>query len=637
MKIFMPRSTSQSKIKPGESFYLYVNGPWIQSHHIEKWRSEYGASDEVEKATDSELLKSILSLPTTSYLKPTTATDHLRIFRSIWIQKTPSKEEDFIRICMNQLMNASNSRDIAHWFGWACKSGIPTLLNFSVDKESRPPYFIRPSISPGTLLLPLNYYIDPDMKQSDVWSAYIRFVTTCSIELGLPFLVKAIEAESELARYIHSSPDSDPLEKKGSTFGHWNSEFEWTSFAEGATIQSWTSRLWILNSPDTIQAILRWICKVNEEHVIAVLALHLIKYASIHLRSSIRDSAQALFGKALRGVSKLAPKNILYLSVVKEVLPSVLCTYYSEQQKGTNLKNIYTLVDHLRDSTLSILDHTRILFKRTRRQTLEKMHRMKVQIGKGFNNSLPNITYTPESIVHTLLTLGSETMSQSMKTTGHPIDPKEGIYPCFQVNASYYPERNEMVLPWGILQEPFYSKTAPIGWNYGGLGSVIGHEITHAFDLEGSLYNARAIFKDTWTRKNRNTFRKQTRKVSSFFHKFKHYNKRLDGAKTLSENWADLGGLKIALGGLNVELEARHTSPDMRREAYRNFFIAYATCWRTLIRKQSLLHSMMTSVHAPAEDRVDRIVPQFQEWVDAFDIQETDPLFMKPKDRLHFF
>jgi len=223
------------------------------------------------------------------------------------------------------------------------------------------------------------------------------------------------------------------------------------------------------------------------------------------------------------------------------------------------------------------------------------------------------------------------------KSTGHPAHSKDGIYPCFQVNASYFPETNHIVLPWGILQWPNYCKNAPLGWNYGGLGATIGHEMTHAFDLEGSLYSPRGVFKETWTRKNRATFTKQTRKVERFFGKFKHYGKAVDGKRTLSENWADLGGLKIALNALKADLDSMKVSASIRKEAYRNFFLSYAVSWRTLVRKEKLLYAMMTSVHAPAEDRVDRIVPQFQEWIDSFDIQEGDRLFIPEGERLKFF
>ena len=628
------------RIRPGDGFYIYVNGKWLNTHHMKDWQSEYGTSDEIEKKTNSDLLKSILSLGTKLVnLRPMTPEGHLQLFRHIWTKSKVSSEEDFLRICLDNLMISTSPDSMGRFFGWLCRSRVPTLIQISTAKEEDKPYFIRSSINPGNLILPIKYYTDSSLRDSETWKAYIKFVSVCSIELGLPFLVKAIEAETQIANKIKKHSDGDTIEKNGYSLVKWAHGFEWNAFMEGLHVDpQWLSRLWIVNAPNIVGAILQWVCTAETESVAAVFALHFIKFASIHLRPSIQAATENLFGNSLMGLQKTSPKNLLYLSSVKEILPSVLCTFYSKQQsKIHKIDDIEKLVNRLRDSTVSILKRSTLFSKPTYRQTIEKVHRMKFQIGKGFKNALPDVTYTPDSILHTILTILSDTTNVLMKNTGKSANRIDGYYPCFQVNASYYAELNSIILPWGILQEPFYSTNAPLGWNYGGIGAVIGHEITHAFDLEGSLYNARAIYKDTWTRKNRDAFQRQTRKVDKFYSKFKHYGRKIDGKKTLSENWADLGGVKISMNALNSELDSLGVSDKIRRSAHRNFFIAYATSWRCLIRKKKLVLSMMNSVHSPAEDRVDRIVPHIQEWVDAFDVNQSDALFLEPKDRLKFF
>ena len=323
---------------------------------------------------------------------------------------------------------------------------------------------------------------------------------------------------------------------------------------------------------------------------------------------------------------------------MKNILPAALCNLYSKGQGGSNiLKDIEELMNSLRNSTISIMKQATIFSKKAHSSTIEKLHRMKFKIGKGPSNPLSKITYNSDSIIHTSLSILSQATRDLVKYTGRTVSPENGFYPCFQVNASYYLETNHIIMPWGILQWPFYCKKAPLGWNHGGIGTTIAHEITHAFDLEGSVYSPRGIFKETWTRKDRKVFRKETRKVSKFFKKFTHYGKHLNAEKTLSEDWADLGGIKIALHALNCELDMISPTVEQRKEAHRNFFIAYAISWRTLIRKQKLLFVISESIHSPAEDRVDRIVPQFQEWVDAFDVKPGDKLFIPVKDRLKFF
>jgi predicted metalloendopeptidase len=221
------------------------------------------------------------------------------------------------------------------------------------------------------------------------------------------------------------------------------------------------------------------------------------------------------------------------------------------------------------------------------------------------------------------------------------VDRKKVAYPCHIVNASYYENLNHIIIPWGILDDPFYldgsTKEAPLGWNYGGIGATIAHEITHAFDLEGSHYNPSAKYKEWWTKTDRNHFKSRTRKIGKFFTKFQHFGVHLDGKKTLSENWADFGGLMISLDALKKEIDHMKVTEEKRMEAIRTFFTSYAVSWRDLIRKKNALYAIEKSVHSLAEDRVDRIVPHFQEWYDAFNVKEGDALFLPVKDRLKFF
>ena len=326
------------------------------------------------------------------------------------------------------------------------------------------------------------------------------------------------------------------------------------------------------------------------------------------------------------------------LSDLKAVLPDALCNVYSKEQHDASVvADMKHLVSKFKESAANIMGHTKMFPKHIKSKTIEKIRRMKFEIGRTKPAPIPKISYNPESLLHTIVSIQSARLAALLKITGNPATHSESIYPCFEVNASYYPESNDIIIPWGIIQWPYYCKNAPLGWNHGGIGATIGHEMTHAFDLEGSMYSPRAQFKNWWTRKVRQQFVKQTRKVAKFFTGFQHYGKHLNGRRTLSEDWADLGGLRISLDVLKAELLAQKASEEEQKNAYRQFFISYAASWRTLSRKKKTMLAMMTSVHSLAEDRVDRIVPQFQEWVDAFDVQPTDKLYIEPSKRLAFF
>jgi putative endopeptidase len=624
---------------PGDGFYTFVNQTWLKANKVPEWRGAFGVSDEMTNKTDKELLQILHSLPDlkSTNMKPKTPKEHLQLLGYIWKNKDEKREETYLQVCLHSLMAYKNTADIARFLGWMVRCSISTVLNIGAREEIQSPYLVRATLSTGSLLLPLKYYLEPALKKTDVWKAYEEFISICSIELGLPFLYKAIDAEQHLAPILNKSFRHLAQNKKGSSLTTWVPGFEWSAFMEGLDIDTkWKSRIWTINSCERFKDVLKWVSSVNEELVISILAIHLIRTASPYLRSSIREAYSKLYEKALMGVSSDPPYEHRMLSDIKTILPDALCNLYDKEHRDNRiLSDVKTLVEELRESAIDVMSETEVFSKSTKSKVKEKLHRMWFELGKGTQAPLPDITYTADSLLHSIFSVYSSRTQLITSMTGKPADKIHSMYPCFITNASYFEESNHIVIPWGILQWPFYHLNAPLGWNHGGIGATICHEMTHGFDLEGSLYSPRATYKEWWTRKNRLTFKKQTRKVSKFFSKFKHYGKKVDGEKTLSENWADLGGLKISLHSLNKLLEGK--SEEEKKEAHRNFFISYAVSWREITRKKSMLYSILTSVHAPAEDRVDRIVPQFNEWVQAFNIKETDTLFVPEGKRLRFF
>ena len=614
----------------------------MQTHKIPVWKSEYGISDQITDKTNKELLEILHSLPhlNTTNLTPTTPNEHLQLLGYIWKNMSAESEEAYLQICLHQLMGFKDVSDIATFLGWMIRCSMPTIISFSVGRELDSPFLIRTTLSPGALLLPPEYYLNPQLKNSRVWAAYESFISICSIELGLPFLHKAIDAENSLAKILSKSPLHLTQSKQGRSWNSWMPQFEWKGFMAGLDLDStWERRIWTIFFPERFKAILHWICSAEQELILSFMALHLIRFAAPFLRPAIKEAYDILFHKELLGVSHVASKEDRMLYQIKDILPDALCNLYSKHHRDSNtLKGITDLVTSLKGAAIDYMKHSSVMSKKTRRTILEKLHRMKFIIGNSRATPMPRVEYTPDSFLHTICSINAARNRESIRLTGKTVDKVHSEYPCYITNASYFQDSNTIYLPWGILEYPFYlSREPPLGWNHGGIGATICHEITHAFDLEGSLYTPTGQFKETWTRKNRNRFKRETRRVSEFFGKFKHHGKKVDGKKTLSENWADLGGLKISLHSLNRELSERGASDDEKKEAHRTFFISYATSWASLSRKKALLYSMSESVHALAEDRVDRIVPHFQEWVDAFDIKENAPLYLSPAERLKFF
>lgn len=207
-------------------------------------------------------------------------------------------------------------------------------------------------------------------------------------------------------------------------------------------------------------------------------------------------------------------------------------------------------------------------------------------------------------------------------------DWEDGV---FEVNAYYYPEGNRMVVPAGILRPPFFDLEKSDAWNLGGIGSAIGHEITHAFDVDGRMYNAKGDLEEWWTDADTQAYRRVTRSLVTLFDGAPYMGGKVDGKLTLSENLADLGGVAIALHALQSGLPA---DPGRRKAAYVDFFTSYATSWRTKDRPQKAKQALLLDVHAPAALRVNLIVRQFEEFYTAFDIAPSTVGYILPEMRV---
>jgi len=628
--------------RPGDGFYTYVNQRWLNETSLSPWRSQFSVSDEIEELTDKELSRVIHSIPNKKPASELAKTpeDYIQTIHYLWSHSKPTTEEEFIHIYLRELLLAFSREDQAKMLGQFCRVRISTILTIFGEEETDPPYQVRASIVPGGLALPSSYYLDTSLHSSDVWLSYIKFIEVCALELNSPLLLNAIEAETEVAKLLLSDSNTFQKRVKGKQLHSILPDFSWNSFMEGWGFDSkWTTRFWLVDSFERTRKLLHWYATAKPELPTALLSFHLLVTAAPYLSNKIRDAYQHLFYTVLKGSKELPSKEIQCLNVIKELVPESLSKLYAHsQEKKRSITDIKHLVQNIKDSAINIIDDTTLFKKQTARAVKEKIRRMNFQLGSTHTFPLPVIQFGTESFLDALFKIQESNSKQLYLLLGKPsFSDEREVYACYDANASYFSESNHIVIPWGIIQWPFYCETAPLGWNYGGIGATLGHEMTHAFDLEGSQYNPNAVYKEWWTRKNRNQFKKRTRKVSKIFSKIKHYGLHLDGQRTLSENWADLGGLTIALNALKFHLHKSEATCEQKSEALRNFFIAYAVSWRSITRKEQMIYSIQTSVHAPSEDRVDAIVSQFQDFFDVFDIQKTDKLYTPPASRLKFF
>ena len=220
-----------------------------------------------------------------------------------------------------------------------------------------------------------------------------------------------------------------------------------------------------------------------------------------------------------------------------------------------------------------------------------------------------------------------------MAKIGKPVDKDEWFMTPQTVNAYYSPEMNEIVFPAAILQPPFFNPDADDAVNYGGIGVVIGHEMTHGFDDQGRKYDEKGNLNDWWSEEDTTKFAERTQQLVKLFNEFELRGNHINGELTLGENIADLGGLNIAWDAYQLTDEAKaNQSIDGFTPAQR-FFISYGTIWRNNIRDKALERRIKEDVHSPAEARVNRTLGSMPHFYEAFDIQPENRMYIAPEER----
>ncbi len=638
-------------VEPGDDFYKYVNGNWLNHTSIPPFHTSFGVSEEVELAIE-EQLKDILQKAydfsekgRSPRNKQEEMMDYIGRFALSLLRKEKQKfSVETLQQKLRYLLCMRDSKEICATLGSFNRFGIPTLLSLNIFKKigEHPDYTF--TIAPGSLGLPdLSYYNATAPGKSRTLLAYVSFCRKVAKELAIPDITHAIQVEGMVSPLLQKSQDDEFVDIQGSELEEKFSEIPWESFFEAYGIKQhtlWRSKKLRVYSFSYLRALQKWLNTWPKQNWVDIFTLHMILHALPILPAPFDDLHFELFGHTLRGQLQKLPQSQLTLNLAKKLLSIPFSYLYIHTYVQKDLKEEVTqFAKTIVERTAEHLDTCKWMEPETRAIAIKKVRAMNLGISNP--ETLPEIDL-PNLITDNALTnvylLNEARTSFYIEKVSKKSLQHEKIWedPPYVVNAYYYNELNEFFLPAGTLQFPFYIQDKKkIGWNYGGLGAIIGHEMTHAFDEEGKKYISAGIKKDWWTRKDTLRYNKMTSALITLFNKAKILGNPVDGSLTLSENLADLGGLGIALDALHEELKG--ASEQEKKKQLCDFFISYAVSWRVKQRHRRMLQNLFLDVHAPADLRVNNIVCHFQEWYECFGVKTGNELYIPPEERVVIF
>lgn len=642
-------------VRPVDDFYRYATGGWQKLHPLPAAYSRYGSFDMLQENVNKQV-NSILTSLTKKKFKEGTTERKLSDFYKLAMDQDRRNKEGLapVKPLLDE-MEAAKTLDQLHDLQLKYAKigyGVPFGSYFGADDKNVTRNIL--CLSQGGLTLgQKDYYLNNDKATSDIRDAYKKYLVRMFKLYGFSDAqasAKAADvfrAETELA--IASKSNTELRDPQANYNKMSLKEFEdnypniplcQMAEAEGVKLDyiremnvgqpaffTALNSLMALQTPDELRALMEW---------------DVIQSSASYLTDEIRQANFDFFGKTMSGRKEEYPLWKRATNQVERAMGEALGKMYCERYfPASSKKMMEELVHNLQISLSERIDAQTWMSDSTKKNAHEKLDKFYVKIGypnKWTDYSKLTIDPSKSYYDNVLATREFAVDKMIADKAGKPVDRDEWFMTPQTVNAYYNPTTNEICFPAGILQRPFFDPKADVAFNYGAIGVVIGHEMTHGFDDQGRQYDANGNLHDWWTAADAKGFEKRAKLYSDFFDSIEvlpglHAN----GKFTLGENLADHGGLQVAFNAYkhataNKPLKTIDgLTPDQR------FFIAYAGVWGQNITDQEIRNRVKRDPHSLGEWRVNGALPHIDAWYKAFDVKKGDKMYLPENQRLELW
>jgi putative endopeptidase len=641
-------ATFDLTVKPQDDFFRYADGTWIKNNPIPDEYSRWGNFDALQ-VRNVELLNGICQA---AAAKGPAGSPLDRMVGDFYVSGMDEAAVNAagaapLRAELDLIAAIKTPADVMAEIAHLQSIGCPVGFAFFSSADAKNSDMEIAQLRQGGLGLPnRDYYINDDDKSKKVREQYVEHVSKTLQLLGDdPAAADAgaksvLALETELAKASLSpevlrNPYASYHKMPVTDLAKYTGDVDWPAFFHGVGSPVLTEVNF--QQPDFFKAFAGQLASVPAADWQTYLRWHLGRHESPYLSDPFVQENFHFYSEQLNGTTKILPR---WKRVVAEIDGDVgeslgqlyVSEYFPPEAKARILKLVADLRSALRDdlSTLPWMDDA------TRAKAIVKLDAYTVKMGypdKWRDYSALTIDRGP----YVLNVMRADTFEERrlLAKIGKPVDRAEwGMTPP-TVNAYYNPSRNEIVFPAGILQPPFFDPKADDASNYGAIGVVIGHEMTHGFDDQGRQYDPKGNLADWWSADSANRFKERS---SGIVRQFSGYTVldgvHLIGERTQGENIADLGGLKIAYAALQKALVGQSRAKIDGFTPEQRFFISYASVWAGSIRPEALRVRVKTDPHSPGEFRVNGPLSNLDEFAAAFDVPEGAPMRRAAADRV---
>ncbi len=643
-----------TSVSPAEDFFRYVNGNWLDQTEIPADRERWGSFDELRKKTDAQTLDVVKTAAASGKYPATSDQGKAATFFAV-AQDTAALNELGIKPLqpwLNKIDAIKTYADVIAYQQEVLPYGGDALFSFGIGSNPKNSNEKVIYVGGGSLGLPnRDYYLDEDSTSVVRRGKYVMHVARMLEFTGMEPMksklaaARVMEFETGIAKTkLDKVARRDPYKR----FNPRSIDqlqtiipaVDWKGYFAAAGLE--TPDTVILGETAYMEYLGGLLAKADITTIKDYLRWQAIDQAASFLSTEIDRANWEFYSQELRGAKKQRSREERALSTTNRTLGEAVGRLYVDKYFPAEAKaTAVEMVNNLRRAYKNRINNLEWMSAETKVKAIEKLGTFRVKIGypdkwKDYSALEVKSISNGGSYLGNMLAARKFNFDKDVAEAKKPVDKDEWFMSPQTVNAYYNPSFNEIVFPASILQPPFYDYKADAAVNYGGIGAVIGHEISHGFDDKGSEYDKDGNLNSWWTESDRTAFDARNGKLVAQFSAYEPLpNVHVNGEFTLGENIGDLGGINSAYDGLQIHLKENGNpgkidgfTPEQR------FFISWGTIWRTKYRDKALENQVKTDPHSPGMYRAAGPVINLQTFYDAFGISADDPNYVKPEDRV---
>jgi putative endopeptidase len=646
LKSGIDRATFDLSVKPSESFFRYVNGSWIKHNPIPAEYSRWGA---FPKLRDDNLLalREILEQLATQTTPLDAERQKLRDLYRTAMDEAKLEEQGTSPLAddLQRISKISSPQDLVLELARLRAAGLPTLFGFFVSQDEKQSDRYAAHLRQGGLGLPeRDYYLGSTEDSKRIRGQYRDHVAAMLKLLGESAPEKSADAVLAIeTRLAQASRTPVELRDREAQYNK-KSLTELASLAPNVNWELYLKTIdvggvsdVIVGQPEFFQRASEMVGSVAVEDWRTYLRWHLIHAMAPYLSSAFENENFGFYSEVLRGVKEMQPRWKRAIGTVDAQMGEALGRLYVERHfRPAAKKRMDELVKNLMAAYEERIASRDWMGDETKKQAQAKLATVMTKIGYPDKwRDYSALEIRPDSYARNVMRAEAFESRYRLSKLGKSVDRGEWHMTPPTVNAYYNSTMNEIVFPAGILQPPFFDPTADDAVNYGGIGAVIGHEISHGFDDQGSRSDAQGNLKNWWTAEDRARFTAKTDKlVKQYDACVSVDNLRVNGRLTLGENIADLGGVAIACAAYQKSLAGQPAPVIDGFSGPQRFFIGFAQVWRGSSRDAEQRLRLRTDPHSPFEFRAEVPLSNIQAFYDAFDVKPGDAMYRSPEERV---